>query len=274
VRTFIRFARLSIAFCFAVTCFFSIGQLAKAASFECNKAHSAVEVMICLDPSLSKQDEVMADLYRRALKSADNEVSIRQSQRDWQRLIRNQCSTFGCLTTSYASRIAALREGRALGLDNSLTALSFAAAAPAGVVSYIASADYKEYADWMKNAQVLEQTVALVAEEVPRSALPSVVGWQCEQVSGAFYLAQRNMVVICYQFVKELSDYRVAQMKEPGSSDRLEASRLFSAIQFTVLHEIGHALLHRRRDAGSLGQEEAEADTFASVYLLSTKNGA
>ena len=35
-----------------------------------------------------------------------------------------------------------------------------------------------------------------------------------------------------------------------------------------VLHEIGHAVLHREKDRGTFGREETEADNFASVVLL------
>ena len=48
-----------------------VGSVAKAASFDCNKATTATEIAICSDPELSALDELMGQAYRLAKTSAD-----------------------------------------------------------------------------------------------------------------------------------------------------------------------------------------------------------
>lgn len=47
-----------------------LGSVAKAASFDCNKATTETEIAICADPELSALDELMAEAY--ALAKAAN----------------------------------------------------------------------------------------------------------------------------------------------------------------------------------------------------------
>ena len=86
---------------------------ALAASFDCAKAGTPVEELICADPKLGALDERLAaafealgdeqtgnDRGRRAPRSDD--------QRRWLREVRDRCGDAACLRKAYADRIAVL----------------------------------------------------------------------------------------------------------------------------------------------------------------------
>jgi len=79
-----------------------------AASFDCSKAMTNVEKMICEDDLLSKQDEILATTYTTALKKAPDIQTLKQQQRDWLRE-RNQCTQKDCVADQYALRIGELQ---------------------------------------------------------------------------------------------------------------------------------------------------------------------
>jgi uncharacterized protein YecT (DUF1311 family) len=98
---------------------------AAAASFDCAKARSKVETLICKDPQLSRQDEDLAKAYGEALKAWDGKIAayVRMSQRGWMRtraltlpgmsgdgvLCEDDAAALSCLRTIHADRIAVLR---------------------------------------------------------------------------------------------------------------------------------------------------------------------
>lgn len=84
-------------------CLVSTPQSLIAASFNCSKAATEVEYLICGSHRLSALDSEMAKLYR-ALRSRND--SIRQGQRDWLRRERNTCESHDCLLGKYNERIA------------------------------------------------------------------------------------------------------------------------------------------------------------------------
>jgi uncharacterized protein YecT (DUF1311 family) len=76
----------------------------KAASFDCEKAKSAVEKMICADAELSKLDEELADVYKTALLDEERSESIRRIQKQWLKE-RNSCIDASCVNLSYTTRL-------------------------------------------------------------------------------------------------------------------------------------------------------------------------
>lgn len=58
---------------------------AAAASFDCAKARTKVETLICKDPQLSRQDEDLAKAYGEALKVWDGKIAayVKMTQRGW-----------------------------------------------------------------------------------------------------------------------------------------------------------------------------------------------
>lgn len=86
------------------------GVAAQAASFDCGKASSPVEKMICADEDLSKWDEALARVYKQVLEKRGNDQEMVVSQRGWLRDVRNQCQSVECVTQVYKERYTKLRE--------------------------------------------------------------------------------------------------------------------------------------------------------------------
>ena len=84
---------------------------ASAASFDCAKARSTSERLICGDPQLSALDERLAALAAAGKKRA---ASPRAFQRalDAAWLLRQQCDNIACVESWYAQRITALSHGQ------------------------------------------------------------------------------------------------------------------------------------------------------------------
>lgn len=82
---------------------------AHAASFDCSKASSDVEKMICHNSELSSLDESLAKAYKsaRAVLSEAEIVNLKSEQLAWLKS-RNACTDIACLKTSIASRIEKL----------------------------------------------------------------------------------------------------------------------------------------------------------------------
>src|SRR5688572_2879718 len=81
---------------------------AKSASFDCNKASTNVEKLICIDSILSKQDEQLDQLYNDVLSKIEDKRSFRSTQRKWLKEKRNICKNAMCLMQVYRERIAQL----------------------------------------------------------------------------------------------------------------------------------------------------------------------
>lgn len=78
------------------------------ASFDCRRAASPAERMVCADPLLATYDRGVAAAYRAAL--AARYAHARDGQRAWLRE-RDRCGDLVCLRRSYAERLQSLFEG-------------------------------------------------------------------------------------------------------------------------------------------------------------------
>ncbi len=70
---------------------FLIVVMAHAASFDCGKASTTVEKLICSNDQLSKLDEELAEIYGTAAKEKKGGSEIKNRQREWLES-RNNCS--------------------------------------------------------------------------------------------------------------------------------------------------------------------------------------
>jgi uncharacterized protein len=87
----------------------------EAASFDCAKAATKVEQLVCTHDVLSKLDDDLAATYRQAAAlTAAGATEPRASQRAWLKR-RNACSDADCIAASYQARIAELED--AIGQD-------------------------------------------------------------------------------------------------------------------------------------------------------------
>lgn len=80
----------------------------QAASFDCTKANTKIEKLICSNDELSKLDEEMSNLYRTKISQTTNKHNLSQEQRHWLNQVRNICMDIDCLIASYKSRIKEL----------------------------------------------------------------------------------------------------------------------------------------------------------------------
>ncbi len=78
-----------------------------AASFDCARALSPVETLICATPTLSALDDELAALYRSAPPALAGSSERRQAQRAWLQQ-RDRCTQAECLAALYEQRIAVL----------------------------------------------------------------------------------------------------------------------------------------------------------------------
>jgi outer membrane biosynthesis protein TonB len=79
-------------------------------SFDCGKARSTTEKLICADDDLARQDRELGRLHSRARDAApDRRAFQRRSDAEWQRR-ESTCTDRDCLDRWYAERRAALRE--------------------------------------------------------------------------------------------------------------------------------------------------------------------
>jgi uncharacterized protein YecT (DUF1311 family) len=76
----------------------------QAASFDCTKASSLAEKVICSDRELSDLDDSLSLSYRNALANFDDASEIKVSQRNWLRK-RNLCKDKACLKQAYVQRL-------------------------------------------------------------------------------------------------------------------------------------------------------------------------
>lgn len=84
-----------------------------AASFDCTKAQTQVEKMICQDTALGTLDEAMVNAYRDAKRRVADPNALVRNQREWLQTTRNKCITTSCLLEVYQQRIRFLEQQEA-----------------------------------------------------------------------------------------------------------------------------------------------------------------
>ncbi len=80
-----------------------------AASFDCVKAATDIEKMICGNPSLSQQDAELGQNYQAVLEQSRYPGNLKSAQRQWLKE-RNQCRTVACLNDAYQQRQVVLQD--------------------------------------------------------------------------------------------------------------------------------------------------------------------
>ncbi|MFA6202754.1 MAG: lysozyme inhibitor LprI family protein [Gallionella sp.] len=77
-----------------------------AASFDCQKAGTAIEKSICNNEEVSALDSDLSNIYKMAI--AQN-IDLKQSQREWVKE-RNLCTSDDCLLKEYNNRISFIKQ--------------------------------------------------------------------------------------------------------------------------------------------------------------------
>lgn len=83
-----------------------------AASFDCDKASTHVEKLICSNPDLSQLDSDLGAAYKAAMNKAVNKDNIKQEQRHWLKTKLNICKDIECLSSAYFQRISQLNSNQ------------------------------------------------------------------------------------------------------------------------------------------------------------------
>lgn len=91
-----------------VLAWFFLLEPVQAASFDCKKAQSKTEKLICSHGDLGELDEQLADVYARVKEVAPDKRALTQQQRDWMAGVRNACPDADCLSRVHRLRILEL----------------------------------------------------------------------------------------------------------------------------------------------------------------------
>lgn len=99
---------MGMAICILALCAFA--SFAQAASFDCAKAQTKVEHLICDNPKISELDSKLGQDYQDVLSKANDEQKQRvlTEQKHWLKFTRNVCSDETCFKHAYWSRQAEL----------------------------------------------------------------------------------------------------------------------------------------------------------------------
>ncbi|RBQ26357.1 lysozyme inhibitor LprI family protein [Arcobacter sp. CECT 9188] len=79
------------------------------ASFNCTKASSNVEKMICADVQLSELDSQMGNLYKKVSQNVNDKKQFLNNQRSWIK-DREKCTTSDCISLLTRNRITQLED--------------------------------------------------------------------------------------------------------------------------------------------------------------------
>lgn len=73
-------------------------------SFDCAKATSSAELLVCSHPDLAAADRALAQAFRAALAGAPDKSALRKGQSEWLRGRRDACTDVECMLAAYAER--------------------------------------------------------------------------------------------------------------------------------------------------------------------------
>ena len=88
-----------------------------AASFDCAKAGTKVEKLICADAELSKLDEELNAVYKAALQDGKQADTTKQAQKQWMKE-RNGCVDAACVRRAYEARLKAISSSSVKSVSN------------------------------------------------------------------------------------------------------------------------------------------------------------
>jgi uncharacterized protein YecT (DUF1311 family) len=151
---FVRLAKSLLATCL----FFCSANFASSASFDCRKAHTQMEVLVCGSPTLDHADMELAKLYGDAKTAAlamtvVDMKALRENQRSWVKYSASNCTERKCLADAYRDQISLLKQfvnhpshgfsltGEFHGLPGRVKLLEM----PNGLIRFGIDAEYKDH---------------------------------------------------------------------------------------------------------------------------------
>src|SRR5439155_12200691 len=100
--------KVTIAISLVATCLVGMSSV-HSAGFDCAKAKTKIDKLICSDARLSEADEKLTALYNDVLAKSPVSEDAKQQQLEWLKQSRNTCKDADCLQQAYTSRIADLQ---------------------------------------------------------------------------------------------------------------------------------------------------------------------
>ena len=82
--------------------------VAAGPSFDCAKASTPQERLICSTPALAQADLRLAQIYKAALSTAPDKDALRKEQNQWRTTERDVCPDVACILRAYDRRISQL----------------------------------------------------------------------------------------------------------------------------------------------------------------------
>ncbi|WP_374660956.1 hypothetical protein [Inhella sp.] len=77
-------------------------------SFDCAKASTKVETLICSEPALAQADASTTAAFKAALPAAAEQSAFRARHAEWRRKVRDACTDAPCIAAAYKARLAEL----------------------------------------------------------------------------------------------------------------------------------------------------------------------
>jgi len=83
----------------------AVQQQSFAPSFNCAKASTGTEQLICSNSDLSALDVKLSQLYQQVMSKSNAVDSLKKSQNEWRKTKRDACSNVNCLASTYNERV-------------------------------------------------------------------------------------------------------------------------------------------------------------------------
>lgn len=126
----------------------------------------------------------------------------------------------------------------------------------------VRNARYAEIDRQVKQEKLLERAADKLNRNLMLPYDISLRTKDCGEVN-AFYDPANHSVTVCY----ELMEHYYRNFKSAGKNDQAAYDKMFDAVRFAFLHELGHALIDAYR-LPVIGNEEDAADRCSSYICL------
>jgi uncharacterized protein len=103
---------IRVCICVSAFCLMAMNSV-QGAGFDCSKASTDAEKLICSDQNLSALDGRLTEAWRQALKKSSDKETLRKAQQEWIKTGRDVCPDVPCMQKAYEERIAVLQDGPA-----------------------------------------------------------------------------------------------------------------------------------------------------------------
>ncbi len=118
---------------------------------------------------------------------------------------------------------------------------------------------FKKLYDLLQKSNVLTNFINRINKRVAFPTDVKIEVVECDEVN-AYYFSDSSKISICYEFL----EYGMSLQHK----DNTEEEKLLFSTAFTMLHEMGHAMIDKL-DLPITGKEENAADELAMIILMS-----